>query len=125
MKVTSFIIKYQVYPFDMMVVFCEDPKDLIAHLSKTFDKEAMDFIKSLAFGIGKTIMTPTGQTILWLNKKPETCFEHGTLQHEIFHAVCFLMDRIGIVFSKESDEAFAYMIGYITKEIYIKMEKIK
>ncbi len=60
-----------------------------------------------------------------LRRMPDTPVEFGYLQHEIFHYVTFLLDRLGITFCLEtSDEAFAYLVGYITTEIYKKIDKI-
>lgn len=49
---------------------------------------------------------------------PKSVTDYGTLAHEIFHAVTFILTRIGMSLTNESDEAYAYLIGYLTKEIY-------
>jgi len=40
------------------------------------------------------------------------------IAHEIFHVVEFLMDKLTMSLCQENDETYAYLIGYITKEIY-------
>jgi len=63
-----------------------------------------------------------GQTIIRLKLHPQTPIQKGYLAHEIFHAVTFIMDRMGIEFVlMKSDECFAYTIGYVTTEIYKKL----
>lgn len=66
-------------------------------------------------------MFPTGQTLLWLNEKPNSVSGLATLNHEIFHCACFILERVGIVYSESSDEAYAYLIEYLTKQIYNKL----
>lgn len=41
----------------------------------------------------------------------------GIIAHEAFHAATFILCPIDIKLSWESDEAFAYLIGYIVNEI--------
>jgi len=67
-------------------------------------------------------MLDTGQIILWMEKKPTTPFLLSILAHEIFHCTCFLMDRVGIKYSDDSDEAYAYMIQYLTTKCYEKLK---
>lgn len=70
-----------------------------------------------------------GRCITHLEKKkvvirmpsvPVTPEGHGVLGHEIFHAVFSLMEFAGIKLSAKSEEAFAYMVSYLTMEIYRK-----
>ena len=113
-----FIIDCQVYPFQILVYFGQDKKPLFKELSKYLPKSSIETIKIFEFKRGKSIMFPTGQTLLWLNEKPNSISGLATLNHEIFHCVCFILERVGIVFSDSSDEAFAYLIEYLTKQIY-------
>ena len=69
-------------------------------------------------GQGRFVMTPDNGSLLRLWNYPESCEEYGTLAHEIFHAVDFILRRVGITLSDDSHEAYAYLIGYLTKEIY-------
>jgi hypothetical protein len=64
-----------------------------------------------------------GQTIIRIPKKPETPQEIGTLSHEIFHGVDFIFRRIGISLSDNSNEAYAYLIGYVTEQFFNKIIK--
>jgi len=50
---------------------------------------------------------------MWLHKTSP-----DIVAHEVFHAVELLMDRIGCKLTDESSEAYAYLIGYLTKEIH-------
>jgi hypothetical protein len=73
-------------------------------------------------GMGRSVMLDTNQSLIRLYNYPENNLDMGTLQHEIFHCVTFIMDRIGMKFKlMQSDEAYAYLIGYLTKEIYDRL----
>lgn len=50
---------------------------------------------------------------------------YATLQHEIFHATHFILDKAGIKLCDHSDEAFAYLITFLTKEVYTHIDAIK
>lgn len=51
---------------------------------------------------------------------PKTIDELSILQHEIFHCVMFILDKIGIKLSYKTDEIYAYLIQYITKQFTLK-----
>lgn len=65
--------------------------------------------------------TEAGYTIIRFKKKPTTCEEFGTVSHEIFHAVDFIFQRIGVSLCLQSGESYAYLIGYITEQFYSKL----
>jgi len=113
-----FIVDCQVYPFQIIVYFGQDRKPLYKELSKYIPKSSIDTLKTFEFKKGKSIMFPTGQTLLWLDEKPNSVNGLATLNHEIFHCVCFILERVGIIYSNSSDEAYAYLIEFLTKQIY-------
>lgn len=45
----------------------------------------------------------------------------GILAHEIFHAAELIAKQIGLKHCDQSSEAFAYLIDYITEEIYKRL----
>lgn len=74
---------------------------------------------------GRTVHLDGGQTMIRMNGKVKTPEQFGTLAHEIFHAVDFIFTRLNMKLSRDSDEAFAYAIGYVTEQIYKKFKLIK
>jgi hypothetical protein len=44
-----------------------------------------------------------------------------TLHHELVHAMSYCADYIGVVWTKESEEFYAYLNGYITRKIYMEI----
>lgn len=55
--------------------------------------------------------------VLWLPKIPQTATEYATMAHEIFHTAVAIMQSIGASLSVDSEEAYAYLIGFLTKKV--------
>jgi hypothetical protein len=107
------IIDYIVYPFNILVSFNmteKELKDILKHILPNDEK--LD-IEKLEFHEGTTVMFSTGQTVMNINN-----IDYRTISHEIFHAVVMLMNRVDINLTDDSEEAFAYLIGYLTEEIF-------
>ena len=113
-----FIIDCHIYPFQILVYFGQNKKPLYNELSKTLPKSDVDTLKTFEFEVGKSVMFPTGQTLLWLDEKPNSVNGLAILNHEIFHCACFILERVGIDYSETTNEAYAYLIEYLTKQIY-------
>lgn len=64
------------------------------------------------------VQGPRGETefVLWLNKL-NNLEDIGTLAHEIFHLVTYMLEYRGFKLSDESDEAYAHLTGYYMREI--------
>src|SRR3990167_6390434 len=109
----NFIIFWEIYPFEVMVSINEKHPDLVKRIEKSGYKLDEDEKEKLWMtGNGRTVMLKGGQTIMRLNKK-----DYAILAHEVFHATCFLMDRIGVKFNDDCDETFAYAIEFLTRKI--------
>lgn len=61
------------------------------------------------------------QRVIRMANYPITVIDYGILQHEIFHAADLALRHMGITLSDDSDEAYAYLIEYLTTEIYKKL----
>lgn len=124
-KPINFIIPLVVYPFDVIVSFGQTNEEVEAHFAKdnlTGDDISLATITSITVK-GRTVMFSTNQTLIRCTEIPKTPKEYGNLQHEIFHAVTFIMERIGMkLVLMKSDEAYAYLIGYLTTEIYKRIK---
>lgn len=58
-----------------------------------------------------------GVFYIWMPYKPETPEDMGFLAHEIFHAVVMMFEVIGAEPSSQSEEFYAYTIGYLMERI--------
>ena len=102
-----------------MVSIGERHEEIVKNIEKSsykLDDEEKE--KLWMNGNGRTIMLRGGQTIIRLDTK-----DFATLSHEVFHAVFFLMDKIKIQLTSESEEAFAYAIQFLTNKIIEKWKK--
>ena len=64
---------------------------------------------------GKTLELSGGQIIIYLPTKPKDADSFALLTHELFHATHFILEKVGITFSCDSDEAFAYLLDYLVE----------
>lgn len=112
-KVKYKIIPYVIYPFNVIVSF-QKFSELEKTLKEILHEDVWDEIKIFDNDFSaRTVMFSSGQTCICFRK-----FYHGIVAHEVFHAVDFLMDKIGMSLVPESNEAYAYLIEYLTNEIY-------
>lgn len=116
------IIKIDLYNTDIMVYFGQF-RGLLDKLRELIPNEDFEKAKEL-FGevedgvtLARTCLLESGQIVLWMPHPPTTPYEKGTLQHEIFHAANSLMEKVGISLTLASDEAYAYLIGYISTKV--------
>ncbi len=122
MRSLNFVIPYVIYPFDVMVSIGEDDEVLKKKLIKHGANVNNTDLSHHHTQRGRCIMFEDHQTLIRLYQFPKTPTQFGHLQHEIFHAVEFVMDRMNMPLTKESDEAYAYLIGYLTTEIYKRLK---
>lgn len=62
---------------------------------------------------------------LWMPKVPVSIKEYSTLIHELEHFVFMFLDMRGFTHSDDSDEAYAYLSGYVFCEIDIFINELK
>jgi hypothetical protein len=124
MKKQIFIVDHGTYPFDVMVCIGRSHAEVVKSLSKRgykLDDEETE--KLWMSGKGRTIMLRNGATILRIDRFRRKADFYPFLFHEIFHAVEFLFEKIGLKHDVEtSSEAFAYQIQYLTGSI---LEQLK
>lgn len=119
-KSDNFVIPLVIYPFDIMVSLGETDEQL----RKTWEgKYKLEWREDMILkGNGNCLITEDNQTLIRTRYYPADNQDCGILQHEIFHAVSMVLDRMGIKLDiMVSDEAYAYLIGYLTKQIYDKI----
>lgn len=112
-----FVVDHGTYPFDVMVCIGMSHDEVLSRLKKRGyepDKDEADGIRM--DGVGRTCMLKSGATVLQVRTN-----NHGQIAHEIYHAVEFLFDRIGVKYKMTSSETWAYQIQFLTDEIYKKL----
>lgn len=117
----NFIIPLHVYPFDIMVSIGESDKELLPKLKRYgVSKESLDSdvwqLSDTCKGRGTLFVC--NRSLIRIAEPPKSPHGKGLLAHELFHVVDFILRRIGIELGDDSFEAYAYLIGYLTEQIY-------
>jgi hypothetical protein len=120
----SFVVDNGTYPFDVAVFIGHSHKEICDFIEKRKNyKLSNDEFEILhRHGKAKTTMLKGGQTILQITNEVDDVKFKALLAHEIFHAVEFLMEKIGSKYNIESGETWAYQIEYLTGSIYEKLK---
>lgn len=119
-KTVNKIIPLVVYPLDVMFSAGEDNNVLFRKLTNAgVDKQEVKLADYEETGIARYCLFKSGQSLIRIKAIPRSPQDYGLLQHEIFHCVTAVMWRIGMRLKiKTSDEAYAYLVGYLTEQIY-------
>ena len=108
----NIIIPLVIYPFDVMVSIGQTDKELSLELLKYGIEDISELILSETTR-GRTIMFEGNQTVIRLKT-----FDVAVLCHECFHAVVFILSKVGIPLEvMRSDEAYAYLLEYLVGEV--------
>lgn len=123
MKITKggiFRVRGTVYPYDILVCLGVTREDILTYFKKTFLNALTDADKEQIkmTGLGRTVRLENNAFICWTKDFPRTSEQYSALAHEIFHTIDLMLRRAGLSLSDDSDEAWAYAIGWLTKEIY-------
>ncbi len=124
-KGLNFIVDLKVYPFDIMFSFGQTDTQFKKALTDRCDVPEHEFEDRLfcfdkhPTKTGRTVMLDISHaTVIRLNHIPSTPFEFSQLQHEIFHGITFILYTIGMPFTRDSEEGYAYLIQYVTEQVY-------
>lgn len=122
-KKLSYLIPLKIFPAEILFSFNETDKELIRTIKSIgFGNDApVETLKLCDSCFGRCVKFQNGLVVLRLRDFPESSTDFGRLQHEIFHAVYFVLHDIDVTLSVESNEVFAYLTQYLTEEIYEKI----
>ena len=95
-----------------MVTFIVNPEEHELKRFKIFD----DYSKgNLALTFDKLVV------VFYVKMEDIT---YGLIAHEIYHLVNFMLSHLGLKYSEDSEEAYAYTTMYITDEFYKRFNKL-
>lgn len=114
------IIPLHVYPFEIMFSIAESEEGFRKSL-ENFGAEWNDALELEGTALGRATLLPCNRSVIRLVRFPQTARDYAILAHEIFHIIHYLLRRIGMEWGDQSDEAYAYLISYITEEVYKEM----
>ena len=123
--IKNFVLKMDLYGFDVMVSVDESDKVLVEKLMShgNTSEDCHELLNMPTTTRGRCVMLITNHTVIRLKILPDKYELMGVVAHEVFHATTFIMDKIGMKLKiNVSDEAYAYMIGFLTKSIYKKLK---
>lgn len=109
------IISNEIYDFDVCISTYTNKYVLKKKLIDLLPPESHNEIDEFLNGEfnGRARIFRTGQTVIQINK-----LSPDVVAHEIFHATSFIFEHIGMPHDSNSEEAYAYFIGFITREFY-------
>lgn len=113
-------VPIEVYGFWVHFVYGLDIGEAKEFLESTFSNNTFEIDENYAgitFNVNSSHSVIVFPTIAW-----DFVF-WGTFVHEVFHATCNVMSQKPIRLTNDSEEAFAYLIGYITKTFVKKYTK--
>ena len=121
-KSGSFKIIGTIYPFDIYVCWGKPIEYFKDEIENIFGDEAERILK-LDYKLGKSIMTPSKKSLMWLKTLDQTPESIAILSHEAFHCANHILDTCGFTLSEDSDEAWAYYIHYIVETVLKEINK--
>ena len=114
-------VQVPLYHQYIQIIICDDVEKEIDEVNKKYyvNKNRFDF-SGYSEGQGK-------YNLILLNKKylTDEAFAISTIAHEAFHVSCFIMNRVGINPDVNNDEAQAYLLSWITEQVYKQYIKSK
>jgi hypothetical protein len=112
------VIPLVVYPFDVVCsIGASEPE-----FRRLLKSNNIEYDESMNLkGCGKCIEMTENIIILRTYLPPKDPESHSTLAHEIFHVVDMALRTCGMKLTEHSHEAYAYLIGYLTEQIYKRL----
>ena len=118
----NFIVPLHIYPVDVFVSLDEADSVLFERLEKNGLKED-DKINLMVVELGGLCYEfADNKIVIRLTKQPTTYETTGLVAHECYHATVCIMSSMGIPICEQTEEAFAYTLGYLTSEIAKKLK---
>lgn len=111
------------YDVDTYLIVTEDT--CLARISIDSIIKDGDANYSLANVEAMTLSAPGFPVIVWIPHIPKTPYDYATLNHEIFHVTTAIMNYVQIPLSSDTEEAWAYEVGYITRKLLEQIKIIK
>ena len=114
-------IKPTIYPVTIFLCIGGEMKDFGLSLSRRLKCPIRAF-EEQGNAEARTIINGAYSAI-WIKGIPKDCDFAKVASHEAFHAAYGALEYVGIELTPQSEEAFAYMVGHIVKELWNLREK--
>ena len=124
-----FVIDVDLYNSQFLVSINQDNEDLVISLIETgilhsAEDPELKYYMEPFLDMGKTNLARTvrhdnGVVSIKITKFDENDINNmATLIHELSHAAMFTFDRIGMPHNPDTDEAYSYLLGFLTKKFF-------
>jgi len=108
------IIPIDLYGHDIVVSIGQIDDDLYDLIKENISRKRFDKLLGNQTAIATTSKFKNGCIIIRFSKDIK---DIGIVAHEAFHAIIFLFEKIGIQFSYQSEEAYAYALEFLVNQI--------
>ena len=97
-----------IYDMEVRVVILEEGEDFYTAFPK-LPKDSME-----ADGVAHCLVDDTGRANIVIEKE---YLDFDTVTHEVYHLTLAILNNAGLVQSDDSEEAYAYLNGYLNGHI--------
>lgn len=104
-----------IYPRKLWITYDATPEELNNFFSGTKFKEE-DGYYGITYTVQKSSNNKGGVLIRFANSKE--ALEPWNVSHEAVHAAAIICQYVGIIADWDNDEAFAYLVTWVTKCCY-------
>jgi hypothetical protein len=124
-----FVIDLELYNANILVSIEQDAEDVVLSLvehgvipsleSPSLKMYMEPFMDMKSTNLARTAMYENGVIAVRLTQFDENDIENmATLVHELSHVCMYTFDRIGMPHNSDTDEAYGYLIGFLTKKFF-------
>ena len=120
------LIQNEIYPFQVLVSIGESDQEFLNLLEIHEISDVSNDVVTLEKyepGEGRTELINNCQIIIRLNFNPSSPEDLSIVPHEVLHAVGFICNELNIPFNDDTEEVYAYLLEFYTKEIFKLIEK--
>ena len=119
------VIQIPIYKTDVLI-YWGDRKGLYKAVKRNSDKAtAREVIEEVAPNTEGLTVTTSGRTvIIYLASPPRDPRSGAILIHELSHATNFILQEVGIPHTEDTEEAYTYLLEYLTRETLKRIAKI-
>ncbi len=122
-KPKNFIVPIEVFHKDVMFSFDESDEKVLDTLEKAkvkmSDSVKLQLVTPNYDGI--CILFDSGHILVRIVYGKNDVHRYSVVAHEIFHAVSLICGRLNIGLCEHTEEVYAYMIEYLTQQVYTKI----
>lgn len=122
----SFEIRVDIYLTNVYVSFgdIEGLREILRNLKNPPDEDQLKEMTSFSNDYDGVVFPLKNRDyiVYFPNKLVEEAYFLSVINHEVFHVVHGILNGIGMSLTNKSQEAYAYLTGYINKKIYEQLQ---